>query len=91
MASDSVEPLLGIRTLRFANGVRLNLKRTAIEKDRVLLQLAIDGGNMLQSREQPLATNLTSVMAAGGLGKQVEGRMRQESAFEPGEATGAYQ
>jgi zinc protease len=69
VASDSTEPLLGIRTLRFANGVRLNLKQTQIEKDRLLLQLSIDGGNMLQTRENPLASAMTTVLAAGGLGK----------------------
>lgn len=67
--ADTREPVLGIRTLRFANGVRLNLKRTEIEKDRLLLRLDIDGGNMLQTREAPLASTMTSVLAAGGLGK----------------------
>ena len=49
VVSDSREPLMGIRQVRFANGVRLNLKRTELEKDRVLVQLSLDGGNMLVS------------------------------------------
>jgi zinc protease len=69
LIADTREPVLGIRTLRFANGVRLNLKRTEIEKDRLLVRLDLDGGNMLQTREAPLATAMTSVLAAGGLGK----------------------
>ena len=34
VASDTLEPALGIRTIRFANGVALNLKRTDLDKDR---------------------------------------------------------
>lgn len=69
VVSDAVEPLLGIRTVRFANGVRLNLKRTDIRKDQVLVQVSIDGGTMLATREAPLATQMISVLALGGLGK----------------------
>ena len=69
VVSDTVEPQLGIRTLRFANNVRLNLKRTDLQKDRVLVQLSVDGGNMLATKDNPLATRMTSVLALGGLGK----------------------
>jgi len=69
VVSDSVEPVLGIRELRFANNVRLNLKRTDLQKDRVLVQLSIDGGNMLATRDNPLATRMVTVLALGGLGK----------------------
>ncbi|MDP3907222.1 pitrilysin family protein [Novosphingobium sp.] len=69
VVSDTPEPLLGIRQLRFANGVRLNLKRTAIEKERVLVQLSVDGGQLLRTRENPHATNMMSVFAQGGLGQ----------------------
>ncbi|MBA3055299.1 MAG: insulinase family protein [Sphingomonadales bacterium] len=67
--TDTREPALGIRTVRFANGVRLNLKHTDLEQDRVLVQLGIDGGEMLNTRENPLATEMISAFAAGGLGK----------------------
>lgn len=67
--SDNVEPQLGIRTLRFANNVRLNLKRTDLQQDRVLVQLSVDGGNMLATKDNPLATRMVSVLALGGLGK----------------------
>ncbi|MDE2620078.1 MAG: insulinase family protein, partial [Sphingomonadales bacterium] len=56
VVSDSREPALGIRSVRFANGVRLNLKQTALEQDRVLVQLNLDGGDMLVTRDNPLAT-----------------------------------
>ena len=69
VVSDSVEPKLGIRTLRFANGVRLNLKRTDLKQDQVLVQISVDGGDMLATRDQPLATRMVSVLAQGGLGK----------------------
>ncbi|MBK6801807.1 M16 family metallopeptidase [Novosphingobium sp.] len=69
VVSDNVEPQLGIRTLRFANNVRLNLKRTDLQQDRVLVQLSVDGGNMLATKDNPLATRMVSVLALGGLGK----------------------
>ena len=67
--SDSREPALGIRQIRFANGVRLNLKRTELKKDQVLVQVSIDGGNMLNTKGNPLATMMTGVLGLGGLGK----------------------
>ena len=69
VVSDAVEPKLGIRTIRFANGVRLNLKRTGLKQDQVLVQVSVDGGDMLATRDQPLATRMMSVLALGGLGK----------------------
>jgi zinc protease len=69
ISSDTREPRLGIREVRFANGVRLNLKRTDLEKDRVLVELNLDGGSMLATRADPLAVTLTGSLAAGGLGK----------------------
>jgi len=69
VVSDTVEPLLGIRTIRFENGVRLNLKRTELVKDQVLVQVSIDGGNLLNTRDNPLATRMTGVLNLGGLGK----------------------
>ena len=68
VASDTVEPLLGVRTITFANGVKLNLKRTDLQADRVSVQLNIDGGEMLSTREDPLATAMTGSLLSGGLG-----------------------
>lgn len=69
VSSDAVEPLFGIRTLRFANGVRLNLKPTDLEKDRILLQVSVDGGDMLNTKDNPLATEMSARLTDGGLGK----------------------
>ena len=69
VVSDTREPGLGIRTLRFANGVRLNLRQTSLEKDRVLVSLNLDGGDLLATKANPLATELTVAFASGGLGQ----------------------
>ncbi len=69
VVSDTVEERLGLRLIRFANGVRLTLKKTDVREDRIAFSLAIDGGDLLNSREQPLLTTLTGSLAAGGLGR----------------------
>ena len=69
VVSDVTEPALGIRQIRFANGVRLNLKRTDLAKDQVLVQVSVDGGNLLATRDNPLATRMVAVLGLGGLGK----------------------
>ena len=76
VVSDSRSQPLGIRSLRFANGVRLNLKHSDIEKERVLVQFSLDGGDMLDTRDNPLATEMLSVMAAGGLGKHSQDELQ---------------
>ena len=61
---------LGIRVIRFDNGVRLNIKQTEFEKDRVRWTLRIDGGKLsLPITEQYLGMFMDSAFAAGGLGK----------------------
>jgi zinc protease len=76
VANDTREPPLGIREVRFANGVRLNLKHTDIEKDRVLVQLSVDGGDMLDTRDNPLATQMVSALPVGGLGKHSQDELQ---------------
>ena len=76
VVEDSREPLLGIRTVRFANNVMLNLKRTELEADRVQLSLAIDGGELLDTRTNPHATEMTGVLALGGLGKHSQDELQ---------------
>ena len=63
-----VEEQLGIHQITFANGLKLNLKRTDLQEDRVSVQLNIDGGQMLDTEDDPLATALTSSLPVGGLG-----------------------
>ena len=76
VASDLREPALGIREVRFANGVRLNLKHTDIDKDRVFGQLSVDGGDMLNTQGNPLATQMVSAMPVGGLGKHSQDELQ---------------
>jgi zinc protease len=76
VTSDVVEPALGIRQVRFANGVRLNLKKTDIETDKVVVQVSVDGGDMLNTRENPLATQMVSTLPVGGLGKHSQDELQ---------------
>ncbi|UVI38362.1 M16 family metallopeptidase [Qipengyuania spongiae] len=69
VVADQRSAELGIRTLRFANGVMLNLKRTDLEDDRVWVRMNLDGGKMLESRDDPLAVELAPLLPSGGLGK----------------------
>ncbi|MCX9146710.1 M16 family metallopeptidase [Erythrobacter sp. WG] len=69
VVSDTREPRLGFRLIRFANGVRLTLKTTDVRKDRIAFALAVDGGDLMNTPEAPLATTLADSLAAGGLGK----------------------
>jgi zinc protease len=72
VVSDTTEPLFGIRTIRFANNVRLNLKRTDLANDRVDIRLNLDGGELLDTPANPLATEMTGMLTRGGLGKHSE-------------------
>ncbi|OYW45368.1 MAG: peptidase M16 [Sphingomonadales bacterium 12-68-11] len=69
LVADETEPLLGIRKLRFANGAMLSLKRTELQQARISLELNVDGGQMLATRDNPLAVAMASVLPVGGLGK----------------------
>ena len=68
IASDTTEPLLGIREINFANGLKLNLKSTDLARDRVMVELNVDGGDMLETTDDPLATAMTGSLTSGGLG-----------------------
>ena len=69
VVSDISEPLLGIREIRFANGVMLNLKHTDLAQNQVLVEMSLDGGDLVAPRDNPLAVDMVPVLAAGGLGK----------------------
>lgn len=56
-----------IRTMRFDNGVMLNLKKTDFEKDRVIISLRVDGGHQLRTKDDPLSTVMMNMFARGGL------------------------
>jgi len=69
VVSDVVEERLGLRLIRFANGVRLTLKKTDVRKDRIAFTMAVDGGNLMNTRDAPQRTLLTNSLTGGGLGK----------------------
>lgn len=69
VVSDDIEERLGIRKLRFANGVRLNLKKTDVREDRILVLAVVDGGVLMNTKDDPLKTYLVSSLSSGGLGK----------------------
>lgn len=69
VVSDNTSDDLGIRTLRFANGVMLNLKKTDLQDDRISIRTYIDGGRMLRTKDDPLAVELAGLLSSGGLGK----------------------
>jgi zinc protease len=65
---DTVIPDLGIRTIRFANGVLLNLKKTNFEDNRVRYSLRIDGGQLhFAKNEAVLAWLMSGAYVSGGL------------------------
>ena len=72
VAADRTDPALGVRMVRFANGLRLNLKRTELEQDHVFLRLLIDGGELLETQDNPLAVEMTGILPSGGLGKHTQ-------------------
>lgn len=80
VVEDRREPTYGIRQIRFANGVRLNLKRTTLSRQSVLVHLAIDGGQMLATSDNPLAVEMTGMMGTGGLGKHTLDEMQSLTA-----------
>ena len=58
---------LGIRRIRFANNVMLNIKTTDFQKDKVMLSLRVDGGNLLATRDDPTKVSLAGSLMLGGL------------------------
>jgi zinc protease len=69
VVADTRDAQLGIRRLRFANGVRLNLRHTDLDRDRIRVSLALAGGEALATRANPLAVAMVPMLAQGGLGK----------------------
>lgn len=67
IVSDERVDDLGIRRIRFANNVMLNIKTTDFQKDKVMLSLRVDGGNLLATREDPTRVSLAGSMVLGGL------------------------
>ncbi|WP_293845097.1 hypothetical protein [Sphingopyxis sp.] len=66
VSDDRIEDL-GIRRVRFANNVMLNIKKTDFQKDRVMLSLRVDSGNLLATRNDPTKVSLAGSLMLGGL------------------------
>ncbi len=61
---------LDITLVTFANGVRLDLKKTDFEANRIRLNLRVGNGQLTEPRDQPgLAAYTNETFMAGGLGK----------------------
>ncbi len=69
VVSDKLNPEFGIREVVFANGLMLNIKRTELQRGRISVELNLDGGQMLNTRDNPLSTAMAGVLPLGGLGK----------------------
>lgn len=68
IASDTKIDDLGIRLIRFDNGVLLNLKKTDFEDNRVRYSVRIDGGKLHFGRENAvLAWLMSGAYVSGGL------------------------
>jgi len=59
---------LGIRNIRFANGVMLNLKKTDFEDNRIRYSIRIDGGELHFGKDKAVLSRLMSgAYVSGGL------------------------
>lgn len=67
VVSDNRIDDLGIRRIRFANNVMLNIKKTDFQKERVYLAVRVDGGNLLATRDDPTKVALAGSLTVGGL------------------------
>jgi zinc protease len=68
VVSDKSIADLGIRTIRFTNGVLLNLKKTDFEDNRIRYSLRIDGGQLHFGKENAvLASLMSATYVSGGL------------------------
>ena len=74
--SDTRDERLGFRYVTFANGVRLTLKPTDIREDRIALRVSLDGGTLMNTRDDPLATYLAGSLPSGGLGQHSQDELQ---------------
>lgn len=64
VVEDRVIGDLGIRTIRFANNVRLNIKRTDFERGRVRYSVRLAGGLLVMPRDKPGLTMMLNMISA---------------------------
>lgn len=71
-------PDLDITEVTFANGVRLNLKKTDFESDVIRLSVRVGNGQLTEPRDEPgLAAYMSQTFVAGGLVKHSVDDLRQ--------------
>ena len=69
---------LDITLVTFANGVRLNLKKTDFEANSIRLALRIGNGQLTEPRDKPgLSAYTSQTYSAGGLGKHSADDLRR--------------
>jgi zinc protease len=61
-------PAYGAERIRFANGVELVLKKTAIEKDAIRVQVMIGHGVLNQGQDEPVLSWTSGALLESGLG-----------------------
>ncbi|TXC74420.1 insulinase family protein [Sphingorhabdus soli] len=70
VVADTVIADLGVRTITFANNVRLNLKKTDFEQGKLRYSIRIGSGELQLPADQPgLALLMSSMFANAGLGQ----------------------
>ncbi len=67
IAADTQITDLGIRTIRFENGVKLNLKKTNFENNRIRYAVRIAGGDLFFGKQTNLAALFNGAYVSGGL------------------------
>lgn len=69
---------LDLELVAFANGVRLNLKRTTFDAGRILVSVRLPGGSMIEpAGQEGLAQIASSVFNGGGLGRHSANDLRR--------------
>ncbi len=69
---------LDLTLITFENGVRLNLKKTDFEANRIRINVRLGSGQLIEPRDQPgLATYTGRTFTAGGLGRHSADDLRQ--------------
>ncbi|HEX2099832.1 MAG TPA: pitrilysin family protein, partial [Candidatus Synoicihabitans sp.] len=69
---------LDVTQVVFANGIRLNLKKTDFEAGRIAMSVRVGTGQLTEPREQPgLATFASNTFTLGGLGQHSSDDLRR--------------
>jgi len=69
---------LDVTLVSFANGVRLNLKKTDFEADRIRMSVRVGTGQLVEPRDRPgLAFFASNTFTAGGLGRHSSDDLRR--------------